>query len=158
MSLPTGQQKVLERIEGRLAESDPRLVSLFSIFTRLALGEKMPWFEQIRVRPVVDRFARFGGLFRRSAHRRTARMRAMMLLPAALITMACTLTIVFGVHGGGRSAPGLKIPAGRELVVKSRNIMARTKNQPLRIAAKTHGICRAMLIRMPVISPAPATC
>ena len=35
MSLPTGQQRVLESIEGKLAESDPRLVSLFSIFTRL---------------------------------------------------------------------------------------------------------------------------
>ena len=44
MSLPTGQQRVLERIEGRLAESDPRLVSLFTIFTRLTRAERMPWF------------------------------------------------------------------------------------------------------------------
>lgn len=155
MSLPTGQQKELERIEGKFAESDPRLVSLFSIFTRLALGERMPWFEQIRVRPVMDRLARVGGLFRRSARRPTARMRAMLLLPAALITMACALTIVFGVHGGGKSVPGLKIPAGRELVVKSRNIMAKTKTQTPRIIAKTHDACRNM-IRMPLI--APATC
>ena len=38
MSLPTGQQRTLESIEGKLAESDPRLVSLFSIFTRLTLA------------------------------------------------------------------------------------------------------------------------
>jgi hypothetical protein len=154
MSLPTGQQKVLERIEGGLAESDPRLVSLFSIFTRLALGERMPWFEQIRVRPIMDRLARVGGLFRRSARRPTARMRAMLLLPAALIAMACALTIAFGFHSSGRAVPGLKIPAGRELVVKSRNIMAKTKTQPLRIVARTGGMCRAM-IRIPAIAAAP---
>ena len=57
MSLPTGQQRILESIEGKLAESDPRLASLFSIFTRLNLAEKMPWIEQVAVRPVADRLA-----------------------------------------------------------------------------------------------------
>jgi hypothetical protein len=42
MSLPTGQQRVLEKIEGRLAQSDPRLVSLFTIFTRLAVDRADP--------------------------------------------------------------------------------------------------------------------
>ena len=64
MSLPTGQQRVLERIEGRLAESDPRLVSLFTIFTRLTRAEKMPWIEQVRVRPVAYRLSRIGAWFR----------------------------------------------------------------------------------------------
>jgi hypothetical protein len=154
MSLPTGQQKVLERIEGRLAESDPRLAGLFSIFTRLTLTEKMPWIEQIRVRPVLDRLAKIGGLFSFSARRPAARMRSMLLLPAALIAMACALTLAFSFPGGGRSAPGLKIPVGRELVIKSRGIVAKTKTQPHRIVAKTHGMCRNM-IRLPVIAPAP---
>ena len=35
MGLPTWQQRMLESIEGKLAESDPRLASLFSIFARL---------------------------------------------------------------------------------------------------------------------------
>ena len=69
MSLPTGQQRILESIEGKLAESDPRLVSLFSIFTRLNLAEKMPWIEQVAVRPVADRLAGIGSWFRWTARR-----------------------------------------------------------------------------------------
>ena len=33
MSLPTCQRRILERIEGELAKSDPRLTALFLIFT-----------------------------------------------------------------------------------------------------------------------------
>ena len=54
MGLPIGQQRVLESIEGKLAESDPRLVSLFSIFTRLNLTEKMPWIENNETRRGSD--------------------------------------------------------------------------------------------------------
>ena len=56
MGLPVRQQRTLDEIEGRLAGSDPRLKSLFSIFSRLTIGEAMPWFENLRVRPIVDRF------------------------------------------------------------------------------------------------------
>src|SRR5262252_2274623 len=130
MSLPTGQQRVLERIEGRLAESDPRLVSLFTIFTRLTRAEKMPWFEQVAVRPVADRLAMLG-----------ARFRWLFGRPAALIAMACALIIVFGSGGGQRHVPGAKAPAaGRELVVRSRDL----------VVAKTR-LCRAM-VRMPAFS------
>src|SRR6185437_4843589 len=73
MSLPIGQQRVLESIEGKLAESDPRLASLFSIFTRLNLAEKMPWIEQVAVRPVADRLASVGSWFRWTARRPAAR-------------------------------------------------------------------------------------
>ena len=73
MSLPTGQQRVLEKIEGRLAQSDPRLVSLFTIFTRLTLAEKMPWIEQIRARPVAYRIGRIGAWFRGIGRRPAAR-------------------------------------------------------------------------------------
>jgi hypothetical protein len=148
MSLPTGQQKVLERIEGGLAESDPRLAGLFSIFTRLALGERMPWFEQIRVRPVVDRLVRVGRWFRPSNRRPAVRMRAMMLLPAALLAMAFALTMAFGFSGGHKSTPGARFPAGRELVVKGRTIVAKSKTHP--IVTRTHDMCRALtMIRTP---------
>ena len=125
MSLPTGQQRILESIEGKLAESDPRLVSLFSIFTRLNLTEKMPWIEQVAVRPVADRLASIGSWFRWSARRPAARLRAMVLLPAALTAVACALTLAFGFPGSQRHVPGAKAPAARELVVKSRDLMAR---------------------------------
>ena len=96
MSLPTGQQRVLDRIEGRLAESDPRLASLFSIFTRLTRAENMPWLEQVRARPVAYRISRISAWFRGLGRRPAARARAMLLLPAALAAMACALTIAFG--------------------------------------------------------------
>jgi len=142
MSLPTGQQRVLERIEGRLAESDPRLVSLFTIFTRLTRAEKMPWIEQVRVRPVAYRLSRIGVWFRGVGRRPAARVRAMLLLPAALTTVACALIIAFGFPGSSRPVNGAKAPAGRELVVKSRELMGRAR------------MCRG-IIRFPMLSPAP---
>ena len=124
MSLPIGQQRVLESIEGKLSESDPRLVSLFSIFTRLTLTEKMPWIEQVAIRPVAYRLGALAYWFRWIARRPAARVRA-MVLPAALTAVACALTIAFGFPGTQRHVPGNKAPAARELVVKSRDLMAR---------------------------------
>ena len=132
MSLPIGQQRVLESIEGKLAESDPRLVSLFSIFTRLNLAEKMPWIEEVAVRPVADRLASATSWFRLHVRRPAARIRAMVLLPAALTAIACALTIAFGFPNQ-RHVPGAKAPAARELVVKSRDLVTRAR------------LCRAMM-------------
>src|SRR5579871_1338766 len=139
MGLPTGQQRILESIEGRLAQSDPRLVSLFSIFTRLNLAEKMPWIEQVAVRPVADRLASIGSWFRWSARRPASRLRAMVLLPAALTAVACALTLAFGFPGKQAPTLGAKAPAARELVVKSRDLMTRAR------------LCRVM-IRMPAFA------
>jgi len=143
MSLPIGQQRDLESIEGKLAESDPRLVSLFSIFTRLTLAEKMPWIEQVAVRPVADRLGALAYWFRWMARRPAARVRAMVLLPAALTAVACALTIAFGFPGSQRHVPGSKAPAARELVVKSRDLMARAL------------MCRTR-IRIPAFPASPA--
>jgi hypothetical protein len=63
----------------------------------------------------------------------------MVLLPAALTAVACALTLAFGFPGSHRPAPGAKAPAARELVVKSRDLMARAR------------LCRAM-IRMPAFA------
>jgi len=139
MSLPIGQQHVLESIEGKLAESDPRLVSLFSIFTRLTLTEKMPWIEQVAVRPVADRLGMVAYWFRWKARRPAARVRAMVVLPAVLTAVACALTIAFGFPGGQRPMPGARTPAARELVIKSRALVGRAR------------ICR-MVIRMPAFA------
>jgi hypothetical protein len=137
MSLPIGQQHVLESIEGKLAESDPRLVSLFSIFTRLTLTEKMPWIEQVAVRPVADRLGMVAYWFRWKARRPAARVRAMVVLPAVLTAVACALTIAFGFPGSQRHVPGSKAPAARELVIKSRDLMARARlcREKIRIPA-----------------------
>jgi hypothetical protein len=47
MSLPVGQQRVLDDIEGALQESEPRLASMYSIFTRLTKNEIRPRREEL---------------------------------------------------------------------------------------------------------------
>ena len=50
MSLPTRQQRTLNRIDRRLAVDDPRLGSMFATFTRLTLDEPMPATERVSAR------------------------------------------------------------------------------------------------------------
>jgi hypothetical protein len=50
MSLPASEARVLTRIEQSLLSRDPRLRSLFAIFTRLTWQEAMPAREQLRPR------------------------------------------------------------------------------------------------------------
>ena len=50
MSLPASEARALTRIERALLSRDPRLRSLFSIFTRLTWQEAMPAREQLRRR------------------------------------------------------------------------------------------------------------
>jgi anti-sigma-K factor RskA len=50
MSLSASEVRTLSRIERALLSRDPRLRSLFSIFTRLTWQEAMPAREQIRRR------------------------------------------------------------------------------------------------------------
>lgn len=47
MALPAGQQQVLDRIEDALRLSEPRLASMFAIFTRLTRHEGRPPREQL---------------------------------------------------------------------------------------------------------------
>lgn len=47
MSLPASQQRVLDRIEEALKRREPRLVSMFAIFNRLNIHERLPWVEAL---------------------------------------------------------------------------------------------------------------
>ena len=51
MSLPASQQRVLDRIEEVLKKREPRLVSMFAMFTRLNLGERLPRLEALELVP-----------------------------------------------------------------------------------------------------------
>jgi hypothetical protein len=117
MGLPVRQQRTLDEIEGRLAGSDPRLKSLFSIFSRLTRGEAMPWFENVRVRPIADRFLSMRMWFHGAAGRPAKRARLILVLPAALSAMACAVLIAFGFPSTPRISHAGR-PPGRELVVK----------------------------------------
>jgi hypothetical protein len=48
MGLPARQRRVLDHIDRALRGTDPRLVAMYSIFDRLARGEPLPRFEQVR--------------------------------------------------------------------------------------------------------------
>jgi hypothetical protein len=50
MSLPASEERALTRIEQMLLSRDPRLKSLFGIFTRLTGQEAMPATEQLQPR------------------------------------------------------------------------------------------------------------
>ena len=50
MSLPVSEERALTGIEQALLSRDPRLKSLFTIFTRLTRYEAMPTIEQLRRR------------------------------------------------------------------------------------------------------------
>jgi hypothetical protein len=135
MSLPARQQRKLREIEGGLTGSDPRLRSLFGIFTRLTTGEAMPWFEAVRTRPVADALAAFRSLIRRIARRPASRVRALLLLPAALSAMVCGIMIAAGLSGAQRPVhASAKPPAARELILK------------------TSRICRLGMIRYPALA------
>jgi hypothetical protein len=135
MSLPARQQRKLREIEGGLTGSDPRLRSLFGIFTRLTTGEAMPWFEAVPTRRVADALAAFRSLIRRIARRPASRVRALLLLPAALSAMVCGIMIAAGLSGAQRPAhASVKPPAARELILK------------------TSRICRLGMIRYPALA------
>jgi hypothetical protein len=50
MSLPARQQRVLDGIAEALRRTEPRLASMFAIFTRLSKDEPPPWWEQLTTR------------------------------------------------------------------------------------------------------------
>jgi hypothetical protein len=51
MSLPASQQRVLDRIEEVLKHREPRLASMFAIFARLNIGERLPRIEALELVP-----------------------------------------------------------------------------------------------------------
>ena len=131
MSLPASQQRILDRIERKLWDSDPRLMALFSIFTRLTRDEEMPRIEEVRAR-----LARISGwIGRRTAPVRrrlphpSDRVKAFIFFPAALVPVICALVIGASGPTVQRCAASVRTPAS-ELIVKARQ-------------------CRLTLVRVP---------
>ena len=111
MSLSTWEQRALDSIKDGLADSDPRLVTLLTTFTRLTSGEEMPVREKIRVTsPRTIRYARRKRLGPRGAaaggqgrpvHHRLGLQRAVLLL-WLLITMALIAVGLSFSRGGSQ--------------------------------------------------------
>src|SRR5437899_11046603 len=74
MSLPASQQRVLDRIEEALKRREPRLASMFAIFNRLNIHERLPWIEALKPMPWWS--------FKR--YHPSARIRAFVLLTLAV--------------------------------------------------------------------------
>jgi hypothetical protein len=113
MGLPASQRKILERIENALRGSDPRLASLFSIFTRLTRDEEMPRIEEIRAKLAIIllriryRFVAFGRWFGAPAR---ARLRTALFFPVATAFVAGAVLV------GSWFPHGSRCPATRGMV------------------------------------------
>ena len=51
MGLPASQERLLDRIEETLKEREPRLASLFAMFARLNINERLPRTEALAAAP-----------------------------------------------------------------------------------------------------------
>ena len=113
MGLPASQRKILERIENALRGSDPRLASLFSIFTRLTRDEEMPRIEEIRAKLAIIllriryRFVAFGRWFAAPSR---ARLRTALFFPVAMAFVAGAVLV------GSWFPNGNRCPATRGMV------------------------------------------
>jgi hypothetical protein len=132
VTLPVSQQRALDRIDRMLRDSDPRLVALFAIFTRLTWDEEIPRIEEIRARltRVGGWIARRTEAVRRHTPRVPRRVKAILVFPAALAAVTCALLIGSSGPAAHRCAATVRAPAA-ELIVKARQ-------------------CRLTLVRTPV--------
>lgn len=99
MSLPARQQRALERIDQTLATEDPRLGSLFAVFTRLSRNEALPRTEQI-------------------TGRRGQFLRPAAAIPLMLLTLASMLVATWLIPSG-HACPTTADVAGHSLPVST---------------------------------------
>lgn len=98
--MPTGQQRVLDRIETDLEGAEPRLRAMFAIFTRLTRDEGAPQTESLR------RQERRRRRRSRPDHRLTG---ALIAVPLVLVLVAILVFLAISssaAHGCRRLAPG----------------------------------------------------
>jgi hypothetical protein len=95
MSLPATQQRVLDRIEEALKKREPRLASMFAIFNRLNIHERLPWIEALRPVP-------WWSLKR---YHPSARIRA-----AVMLTLAAAMVVSAVFLGMSQSRGGCNVP------------------------------------------------
>lgn len=106
--LPEPQQRRLAEIEDQLRQSDSQLSYRFSLFAELVAGEEMPHRERL---PVTLR-GQLARLLARLAGRRSpasggvSPSRALLLLPALIAVIMCTLLLVATRPHGGTGCGG----------------------------------------------------
>jgi len=109
MGLPVRQRRVLDRIEGALRGSDPKLAALYAIFARLTRDEEMPRSEQLRHRAllVLVWLLRMPAAIGTRLHfRLVPRQRAVLLFPLAV--GLAVASIVFAVRSSSNNCTPVK--------------------------------------------------
>jgi hypothetical protein len=102
MGLPARQRKVLERIEGALRRSDPKLAMLFATFGRLTRDEAMPRREAIKHGSARVLAWLAGGPAARLRPRLRLRSQpGLLFLPLALVLLAGTIALAAISSGTG---------------------------------------------------------
>jgi hypothetical protein len=125
MSLPACQERALHGMETALRACEPRLASLFAIFTRLTRDEEIPRTEQLETQPWLSwrRLRRAGTGRRRRAGatpgRPPARLRTFVLIPALLIIAASVLIV--GALTSTRSCGEMPVHMAFALPVKGQS-------------------------------------
>jgi Protein of unknown function (DUF3040) len=101
MSLPARQQRVLDRIEDALKRREPRLASMFAIFNRLNIHERLPWAEALEAVPwwSPKRYRVTGRV------RTSSRIRAVVLLGLAAALVVSAVFVGMSQSQGGCNTP-----------------------------------------------------
>jgi Protein of unknown function (DUF3040) len=137
VSLPASQQRMLDRIDRMLRDSDPRLAALFAIFTRLTWHEEIPRIEQLRAR--MTWIGGWIGRRTQTARHRTPRiprrLKAILVFPAALAAVTCALLIGSSGPTAHRCAATVRAPA-TELIVKARQCRLTLARTPVPFFAR----------------------
>lgn len=102
--LPERQQRRLAEIEDQLRQSDSQLSYRFSLFAELVAGQEMPHRERLPV-TLRGRLARLAGRPSR-APGAVPPSRALLLLPALIAVIMCTLLLVAARPHGGAGCGG----------------------------------------------------
>jgi hypothetical protein len=121
MSLPARQQRVLDRIEGSLHACEPRLRSMFAMFTTLTGDEDMPRLEELHSWSLsLSLSLSLRGWRRRLPRSRRGRrpagrawavgaqlfgLRAVLLVTVMLLALAPAVLLGLGTRGVSRCGP-----------------------------------------------------
>lgn len=99
MSLPVNEQRVLDMIENALEGGEPRLRSMFAIFTRLTRDDAVPSTETLRARTRLGRVWPASGVT-------AARMRAIIAVPVILGLITFCIFMAVNSSGAQGCRPG----------------------------------------------------
>ena len=95
MGLPASQQRVLDRIEEALKKREPRLASMFAIFTRLTVHEGLPHIEALDLVP----------WWKPKRYHPSSRIRAFVLLALAAGLVVSAVFVGMSQSQGGCNTP-----------------------------------------------------